>query len=68
MCIITDALMVNGDYILLAPAESTSFYTTILPGISLVEAISAELGALAPDQTHISDAVSTTLVSPSQEI
>ncbi|CUX06838.1 MurR/RpiR family transcriptional regulator (plasmid) [Agrobacterium rosae] len=51
-CIITDAavdaLAENGDHLLLAPAESTSFYTTILPGISLVEAISAELGALDP--------------------
>lgn len=51
-CIITDAavdaLAENGDHLLLAPAESTSFYTTILPGISLIEGISAELGALDP--------------------
>ncbi|MDS7594238.1 MurR/RpiR family transcriptional regulator [Agrobacterium tumefaciens] len=54
-CIITDAavdaLAENGDYLLLAPAESTSFYTTIIPGISLVEAISAELGALDPEMS-----------------
>ncbi|UXS04668.1 MurR/RpiR family transcriptional regulator [Agrobacterium tumefaciens] len=54
-CIITDAavdaLTENGDYVLLAPAESTSFYTTIIPGISLVEAISAELGALDPEMS-----------------
>lgn len=57
-CIITDAavdaLAENGDHLLLAPAESTSFYTTILPGISLVEAISAELGALDPEMSAIS--------------
>ncbi|WP_223567565.1 MurR/RpiR family transcriptional regulator [Agrobacterium tumefaciens] len=54
-CIITDAavdaLVEYGDYVLLAPAESTSFYTTIIPGISLVEAISAELGALDPERS-----------------
>lgn len=49
-CIITDAavdaLAGMADYLLLAPAESTSFYATVLPGISLAECISAELGAI----------------------
>lgn len=51
-CIITDAalepLVQTADHLLLAPAESTSFFATILPGLSLVEGISAELGVLDP--------------------
>ncbi|MEW9525990.1 hypothetical protein MRBLRH8O_003854 [Agrobacterium radiobacter] len=46
-----NALAESGGYVLLAPAESTSFYTTIIPGISLVEAIPAELGALDPEMS-----------------
>lgn len=52
-CVITDAavdaLAETADHLLLAPAESTSFFATILPAISLVEGISAELGALDPE-------------------
>ena len=51
-CIITDAalepLVRTADHLLLAPAESTSFFATILPGLALAEGISAELGALDP--------------------
>ncbi|CAH2783354.1 MAG: hypothetical protein CBARDCOR_3613 [uncultured Caballeronia sp.] len=55
-CVIMDAavepLARNADHLLLAPAESTSFYATALPGISfLVEGISAELAALDPQAT-----------------
>ncbi len=54
-CVITDAavdaLAKNADYLLLAPAESTSFYATVVPGIGLAEAISAELGALNPEMS-----------------
>lgn len=54
-CIITDAavdaLAGVADHLLLAPAESTSFYATILPAISLVEGISAELGAIDPEMS-----------------
>lgn len=52
-CVITDAavdaLANNADYLLLAPAESTSFFTTVLPGLSLIEGLSAELAAVDPE-------------------
>lgn len=58
ICIVTDiavdALAEYGDHILLAPAESTSFYTTIVPAVGLIEALSAELAAIDPGMTSCS--------------
>ena len=54
VCVMTDATMEPlqsaCDHLLVAPAESASFFATVVPGMCLIEGISAELAALDPER------------------
>ena len=55
VCVITDAAVEQltsvADHLLVVPAESASFFATVVPGLCLVEGISAELAMVDPERS-----------------
>lgn len=55
VCVITDAnvepLSRHADLLIVAPAESSSFFPTVVPGLSVIEGAMAELAMIDPERS-----------------